>query len=189
VASKYPSLVRRLGLSEYLLPGFGYEAASAPAPYWDTYQNWQLAFFSIPDIAEFFIRGRERQMLEWYFFHSSYSGVAAVPDDVLSLYTNSIAKPGFLRAMFGPFSTKAVRADHEYFRETVGRTPLAMPVLALGGEASFGMGIKPLFANVSSDLTADAVPKAGHWIGEFFPSHGTCVLLVVCTLFIALAVS
>ena len=65
LAAQHPSLVKMLGFSEYLLPGFGYEGAQAPAPYWDLYANWQLAFFSVPDAAEFFIRGREKDMLNW----------------------------------------------------------------------------------------------------------------------------
>lgn len=52
LAIQYPSLVKRLGVSEYVLPGFGYEAASAPGPYWDLYGKWQLAFFSVPDAAD-----------------------------------------------------------------------------------------------------------------------------------------
>lgn len=31
LAVKYPALVRKLGLSEYILPGFGYEGAATPA--------------------------------------------------------------------------------------------------------------------------------------------------------------
>jgi pimeloyl-ACP methyl ester carboxylesterase len=33
LAIKYPSLVKKLGLSEYALPGFGYEGAATPAPW------------------------------------------------------------------------------------------------------------------------------------------------------------
>jgi pimeloyl-ACP methyl ester carboxylesterase len=58
LAVKYPSLVKRLGVSEYPLPGFGYESSQSPAPYWDLYANWQPAFFSVPDAPEFFIRGK-----------------------------------------------------------------------------------------------------------------------------------
>jgi hypothetical protein len=42
-----------------------------------------------------------------------------------------------------------------------------MPVLALGGEASFGTATQQAFAPVSEKLETDVVPKAGHWIGEF----------------------
>lgn len=71
LGTMHSSLVRRLVVTEFALPGFGFEAARNPAPYRDLYANWQLAFFSIPDAATFFISGREKQMLEWFFFHGS----------------------------------------------------------------------------------------------------------------------
>jgi hypothetical protein len=58
-----PSLVASLVVSEYVLPGFGYETFSDPSPSWTLYSNWQLAFFSIPDAAAALISGREREML------------------------------------------------------------------------------------------------------------------------------
>ncbi|KAH8901686.1 alpha/beta-hydrolase [Thozetella sp. PMI_491] len=170
LAAKYPSLVRMLGVSEYILPGFGYAETSGLAPYWDLYQNWQLAFFGVTDAAEFFISGKERQMLEWYFFHGSYSGGLSVPNDVVTSYTDSISKPGFLRAMLGPFSAQTVAADTEFFNSTLGTNPVTMPVLALGGEASMGVALELGYSAVTANLTTDIVPKAGHWIADENPT-------------------
>lgn len=167
LAAANPGLVKRLGVAEYPLPGFGYEQAQAPQPYWDMYANWQLAFFSVPDAAEFFIRGREREMLEWYFFHGSYSGNEGFEDGMAERYAKSIGKPGFLRAMLGPFDNKAVAEDAKFFKGVFAEGRLKMPVLALGGEASFGTSIKRAFEPVTEKLEPDVVPKAGHWIGEF----------------------
>ncbi|KAL6884793.1 hypothetical protein HDV57DRAFT_491289 [Trichoderma longibrachiatum] len=84
LAVKHPDLVRRLVVTEYLLPDFGFEAARNPGAYWDVYANWQLAFFSVTDAAEFFISGKEKQMLEWYFYHGSYSGATSFSEDVVN---------------------------------------------------------------------------------------------------------
>ncbi|KAI2469564.1 putative hydrolase [Annulohypoxylon bovei var. microspora] len=171
LAAQNPGLVRRLAAAEYVLPGFGYEAAATPAPYWDLYQNPQLAFFQIPDFAEFLMAGRERRFLEWYFYHGSYSGPTAFSEDTISKYASSIGKPGFLRAMLGPFSAAAIAADNSFFAGTLGASPLDVPVLALGGEASFGLEsvLQGLFGPVASDLEIDVVPKAGHWIADENP--------------------
>lgn len=166
LAVKHPSLVKVLGVSEYALPGFGYEGTAAPAAYWDLYANWQLAFFSVPDAAEFFISGKERQMLEWYFFHGSYSGPSSFTEDTVNRYASSISKPGFLRAMLGPFDNRAVAADASFFKGTLGKEPLGMPMLALGGEASLGPVVEVAWGPVAKNTTVDIVPKAGHWIGE-----------------------
>ncbi|KAI1642653.1 putative hydrolase [Daldinia loculata] len=171
LAAQYPGLVKMLGLSEYILPGFGYEGASTPAPFWDLYQNPQLAFFQIPDFAEFLMSGRERQFLLWYFYHGSYSGPTAFSEDTVTRYASSIQKPGFLRAMYGPFATASVSADAEFFNRTVGKSPLSMPVLATGGEASFGLEsiLRQSFGPVASDLEVDVIPKAGHWVADENP--------------------
>ncbi|KAL6834277.1 Alpha/Beta hydrolase protein, partial [Trichoderma sp. SZMC 28015] len=170
LAVKYPELVRRLVVTEYLLPGFGFETARNPGSYWDLYANWQLAFFSITDAAEFFISGKERQMLEWYFYHGSYSGATSFSEDIVNRYTSSISKPGFLRAMLGPFGIGAVTETASFFQGTLGKKPLQMATLSMGGEASLGPFAKQLWGNVTSHLETDAVPKAGHWIADENPA-------------------
>jgi pimeloyl-ACP methyl ester carboxylesterase len=168
LAFKNRSLVKRLGIAEYALPGTGtYEAASNPSPTWDTYSNWQLAFFSVPDVAQYFIQGKEKEMLAWYFFHASYTGNSAISAQHLERYTTEISKPGFLRSGFGYFAETGV--DGKFFNDSINSNKLTQPVLALGGETSFspesavyaGMGV--VGVNSSSEL----IPKSGHWIGKF----------------------
>ncbi|KAJ9658306.1 hypothetical protein H2201_007865 [Coniosporium apollinis] len=168
LAAKYRSLVRRIGFSEYLLPGYGYEQIACPAPTWSLYGPWQLAFFSVPDAAQYFISGREREMLAWYFFQASYSGMESISQDHLTRYATSISKPGFLRACLGYFSTATVAADGRFFNATLRSNPLTQPVLALGGEANFAPVslVEQAFGPVGTDVAADLVPKAGHWIGK-----------------------
>jgi pimeloyl-ACP methyl ester carboxylesterase len=171
LAAKYRSVVKRIGFSEYPLPGYGYETFANPTPTWDLYSNWQLAFFSVPDAAEYFISGRERQLLAWYFFHASYSGSEAVSQDHLDRYTTQISKPGFLRSTLDIFSNAIVAADNKFFNATLRQEPLTQPVLALGGEASLAPVslIREIWGPVGTDVTPELVPKAGHWIGKWTP--------------------
>lgn len=166
LAVKYPDLVQRLVVTEFLLPGFGLELARNPGAYWDLYANWQLAFFSVTDAAEFFISGKERQMLEWYFYHGSYSGSTSFSEDIVNRYTSSISKPGFLRAMLAPFETRAIASAASFFQGTLGKSPLQMATLAMGGEASLGPFANQAWGNVTDHLETDIIPKAGHWIGR-----------------------
>ncbi|KAI4690319.1 hypothetical protein J4E81_007472 [Alternaria sp. BMP 2799] len=168
LAIEYPSLVKAIILAEYVLPGYGYPlTVQSPS----LYQNWQLAFFAVPDAAEFFIRDREKQMLSWYFFHASYSGTAAVSEDHLQRYTNEISKPGFLRSGMEYFA--AAWEDEAYFTSVFSSGHrLQMPLLALGGEASFGPVslLEEVWLQVGDDVVAELIPKAGHWIGDENPS-------------------
>lgn len=105
-------------------------------------------------------------MLSWYFWHASYSGTAAVSRDHLERYANEISKPGFLRAGMEYFA--AVWEDEKYFTSKFNGSKLTMPMLALGGEASFGpVGLLEQAWNlISANFVAEVIPKAGHWIGE-----------------------
>ncbi|RYN38378.1 hypothetical protein AA0119_g450 [Alternaria tenuissima] len=167
LAIEHPSVVEAIILAEYALPGYGYPTQVTSS---SLYQNWQFAFFAVPDAAEFFIQGREKQMLSWYFFHASYSGTAALSEDHLQRYTNEISKPGFLRSGMEYFA--AAWDDEAYFTSVFGSGKrLQMPLLVLGGEASFSPVtlLEEIWSQISDDFVAEAIPKAGHWIGDENP--------------------
>ena len=59
--------------------------------------------------------------------------------------------------------------DEAYFTSAFSNgNRLHMPMLALGGEASFSpvAVLNQSWSGVSDSFTAESVPKAGHWIGE-----------------------
>jgi pimeloyl-ACP methyl ester carboxylesterase len=56
--------------------------------------------------------------------------------------------------------------DNEIFQ----RTKLTMPVLAIGGEKSFGATEAVVMRNVAVDVTEAVVPGAGHWLMEENPA-------------------
>ena len=176
--AKYRSLIKRAVYSEYALPGFGYEdAVSREFGVTGLYQNWQLAFFSVPDAAQYFIQGREKEMLAWYFWHSSYSGNSAISQDYLDRYTREISKPGFLRAGLQYFAT--TKQDAEFFNSTLRGNPWHNPSLFLGGESDIASVsvLQMLWGPVASNASYDIVPKAGHWLGMFGPSFQGCLLI------------
>lgn len=109
-------------------------------------------------------------MLAWYFYHASYSGNSVISNDMLELFTRSISKPGFLRAGLSYFA--AAFEDKKYFTAKINESKLQMPVLAMGGEASFAPAeqLKAAFSPVAADLTTYVIPKAGHWIGDENPT-------------------
>jgi pimeloyl-ACP methyl ester carboxylesterase len=179
LAIEHPEVVKRIILAEYPLPGYGY-STNVTSP--DLYLNWQLAFFAVPDAAEFFISGKEKQMLSWYFFHSSYSGTTSLTEDHLNQYTTQISKSGFLRS--GMMYFAAAWKDEAYFTSAFsGRKRLHMPMLALGGEASFSpvSALRSSWSGVSESFVAESIPKAGHWIGECSSLqlyHLSCLVLM-----------
>jgi len=59
---------------------------------------------------------------------------------------------------FRAFATD-VKQNREY-----ARTKLPMPVLALGGEQSFGARIVQQAQAVATNVTGGSIPQCGHWI-------------------------
>ncbi len=52
-----------------------------------------------------------------------------------------------------------------------------MPVLAVGGERSFGPAVAASFANVAQNTTGVVIPGAGHWIPDEYPARLSATLL------------
>ncbi|MGL5839123.1 MAG: alpha/beta fold hydrolase [Sphingorhabdus sp.] len=166
-----PERVERLAIIEYAPPGFGYEMGLTAAP---GNVNWQLAFFTQPDVAIQFIGGKERELLAWYFWHWAYNPDAVGQDD-FEVYVRQLQKPGALRG--GMMHFASVFEDMALFKGWAESGRLAMPCLGIGGEIAAGvygeMALKALADNVQGAVIA----KAGHWIAEEQPEAlNTCLL-------------
>ena len=56
------------------------------------------------------------------------------------------------------------------------KTKLAMPVLAIGGEKSFGATMAEVMRNAATDVQEAVVPNAGHWLMEESPDATTTLI-------------
>jgi pimeloyl-ACP methyl ester carboxylesterase len=128
----YPDRVERLAVMEFVAAGFGLEAAMAPTKGWSVNSNWHFSVFAAPDVAAWLFRGREREMLDWFFGHESHQGIGAVPAEDFETYVRLLSRPGALRA--GAHYYAAIFEDGED-NAPLREQPLAMPVLAVGGES------------------------------------------------------
>ena len=80
----------------------------------------------------------------------------------------ALCRPGAMRAGFAQFTAFAEDAeDNKIFQQT----KLTMPVLAVGGEKSFGASQAVVMRNVASDVREAVVPGAGHWLMEESPTY------------------
>jgi len=171
-AARHGAEVRRLAVMEYGLPGFGYEQAMNPAPEWDQGSNWHLGLFTVPDAAEMAFRGRERELLGWFFWHLS-ANHEAVRHEHFERYVRALQRPGALRAGIEWYA--AVWRDREH-NLALAKTPLTMPVLAVGGEHSAGPWVAELFRPVAPQVQPAVIEGAGHWLGDENPAALAAVL-------------
>lgn len=158
-----PTRVERVAVLEYAPPGYGYEYGLQASP---TNVNWQLAFFTQPDVAVQFIQGRERELLAWYFWHWSHNPDAVGQAD-FEIYVRQLQKPGALRGGFMHFAS--VWEDMALFKAWGGAGKLAMPVLALGGERGAAQFPEMAMRALADQVTGAVIPGAGHWLAEEQP--------------------
>ncbi len=117
-------------------------------------------------------RGRERELLSWFFWHIAHDG-EAVSTEHFEIYLRAIQRPGALRAGIMYYaSVWQDAADNA----RLAAVPLEIPVLGIGGAMSGGPYIEQLFRPVATNVQGAVIPKAGHWLGDENPEALTKVL-------------
>jgi pimeloyl-ACP methyl ester carboxylesterase len=158
-AARYPDKVERLVVMDAPIPGV--------APWDDIVRNPALWHFSFhgPD-AERLVAGRERIYLDRIW--NDFSGDSTKPDEATrAYYAAQYAQPGAMRAGFAQFTAFSQDVeDNKIFQQT----KLTMPVLAVGGEKSFGATEAVVMRNVATNVREAVVPGAGHWLMEESPA-------------------
>jgi pimeloyl-ACP methyl ester carboxylesterase len=126
---------------------------------------WHFRFGG-PDM-ERLVLGRERIYLD-RFWNEFSATPARFPEASRQHYAKLYALPGAMHsgfAQFAAFDQDAI--DDKAFIASGGK--LAMPVLAIGGEKSFGPMMATVMRFAASDVTEGIVPDSGHWIMEENP--------------------
>jgi pimeloyl-ACP methyl ester carboxylesterase/uncharacterized RmlC-like cupin family protein len=126
---------------------------------------WHFNFHG-PD-AERLVAGRERIYFDRIW--NDFTGDPSKPDEATrNFFTATYAQPGGMRAgfaQFTAFSTDA--ADNKVFEQV----KLKMPVLAVGGEKSFGALQAVIMRHVATNVQEAIVPRSGHWLMEESPAY------------------
>ena len=159
-ASRYPQLTDRLIVMDAPVPGI--------PPWNDIVRSPMLWHFDFggPD-AERLVAGRERIYLD-RFWNEFAGDPSKVDEGTRQHYAKLYARPGSMRAAFAQF--RSIRQD-AVDNEASMKTKLTMPVLAIGGEKSFGANEAIVMRNAADDVTELVVPGAGHWLMEEAPGE------------------
>ncbi len=159
-AAEHPSGVTRLVLIDAPVPGVG--------PWDEILKNpllWHFRFGG-PDM-ERLVAGRERIYLD-RFWNEFSATPARFTEAAREHYAALYALPGAMHSGFAQFAAfDQDAADNRAWLAAGGK--LAMPVLALGGEKSFGSTMAAVMRAAASNVTEGVVPDSGHWIMEENP--------------------
>ncbi|MES2489817.1 MAG: alpha/beta hydrolase [Pseudomonadota bacterium] len=157
-AARYRDKTTKLIVMDAPVPG---------VPPWDSIVRlpplWHFDFGG-PD-AERLVAGRERIYLDRFW--NEFAGDRTKIDEATRKhYARLYARPGAMHAAFAQFN--AIRQDAEDNKLSL-EPKLAMPVLAIGGEKSFGANEAIVMRNAATNVTELVVPNAGHWLMEEAP--------------------
>ncbi len=159
-AAEYPARVRRFALIDAPLPGIG--------PWDDIVKSHALWHFSFwgPD-AERLVAGRERIYLD-RFWNEFSADPKNFPEASRAHYAKLYAQPGAMHAGFEQF--KAFDQDAIDDKAFLAKGKLTMPVLAVGGEKSFGPTMAVVMRAAATNVQEGIVPHSGHWVMEENPT-------------------
>lgn len=113
--------------------------------------------------------GRERIYLD-RFWNEFAGDPKKVDEATRQHYAKLYARPGAMHAAFAQF--RAIRRD-AVDNEASMKTKLKMPVLAVGGEKSFGNNEAIVMRNAADNVTELVIADAGHWLMEEAPVETT----------------
>ncbi len=163
LAAQFPDRVTRWVIIDAPLPGIGpwEEIIHSPA-------LWHFNFRG-PDV-ERLVKGRERIYLD-RFYNELSANPKAIGEATRRHYARLYARPGNMHAAFNQFA--AFIKDAEDNKVLAAKGKLAVPVLALGGDHSFGTQMADIMRLVASDVSSGVITNSGHWVMEEQPQQTT----------------
>jgi pimeloyl-ACP methyl ester carboxylesterase len=168
LAAQYPTRITKWVVIDAPLPGIG---------------NWEEIKQS-PLLWHFNFRGRDEERLvagrERIYLDRFYNELSADPKKIDEAtrqhYAALYARPHAMHdafEQFGAFNQDAI--DNKALLAKGGK--LTMPVLALGGEKSFGTAQADTLRFVATNVTMGIVPGSGHWIMDENPKATTALIV------------
>lgn len=163
-AVQFPERITRWVVIDAPLPGIGNWDEILKSP-----MLWHFNFRG-PDM-ERLVAGRERIYLD-RFWNELSANPKAIDEATRKHYAALYARPRAMHDAFEQFAAFTQDAiDDKALLAAKGKLP--MPVLAVGADKSFGMGMAEVLKNVATNVTGDVVPNSGHWVMEENPDATT----------------
>ena len=166
-ATLYPQEVEKLALMDAFLPGVGEWRAV-----YDNPGIWHFRFYGAT--PEALVKGRERIYFEHFWNDFAANKTHSIPEADRRAYTIEYARPGRMAAGFAYFASFPKTAID--FAE-LAKTPLAIPVLSIGGAKANGVALGAQAKLVASNVKVIVLEDTGHWILEERP-HETIAALI-----------
>jgi pimeloyl-ACP methyl ester carboxylesterase len=167
-AALYPDRATKWAAMDAPLPGIGHWDDQLKNP-----KVWHFNFRG-PD-TERLVAGRERILLD-RFYNELSANPAGIDEQTRSHYAALYARPGAIHNAFsGQFAAFAEDAIDNQRLLTKGK--LTLPVLAIGGDHSYGADLATEIGVAAADVRSAVITNSGHWIIEEQPEQAIAVIL------------
>ena len=130
------------------------------------HRTWHFDFYG-PD-EERLIAGRERLYLD-RFYNELSADPRHIDEETRVHYAALYSRPHAMHDAFAQFA--AFRQDAIDNQKFLAAGKLKMPVLAIGGEKSFGIGFANEIGFAADDVRALSIANSGHWLMEEQPQE------------------
>jgi len=166
-AAQYPARTTKWVVMDAPLPGIGHWDDQLKSP-----KVWHFNFRG-PDV-ERLVAGRERILLD-RFYNELSANPAGIDEATRNHYAELYARPLAIHNAFGgqfaAFAEDAV--DNQKLLE---KGKLTMPVLAIGGDHSYGDKLATEVGFAAADVRAAVIKDSGHWIMEEQPAQAIALI-------------
>ena len=167
LAAMQPQRVTRWVVMDAPLPGIGHWDDQLRNP-----KTWHFNFYG-PD-EERLVAGRERIYLD-RFYNELSADPKRIDEATREHYASLYARPQAIHnafAQFAAFHQDAI--DNQAF---LAKGKLTMPVLAIGGEKSYGATLATEIGFVATNVTPLVIPDSGHWLMEEQPQKTVAAIV------------
>jgi pimeloyl-ACP methyl ester carboxylesterase len=134
---------------------------------------WHFGMFQLP-LAEKLIAGHERVFVEDLMLEYVAGDKSPFTASDFDFYAHFLKEPGRLTAMVSVY--RAFRTDIQQNKEFLAQGKLQMPILAIGGERSFGSLIADQWREYAVNVQGQVLKGSGHFVNEERPAEVTALL-------------
>jgi pimeloyl-ACP methyl ester carboxylesterase len=168
LAAQFPQRVMKWVVMDAPLPGIGHWDDQLKNP-----KVWHFNFRG-PDV-ERLVAGRERILLD-RFYNELSANPSRIDDQMRDHYAALYARPYAIHNAFsGQFAAFAQDAIDN--QQLVAKGKLKMPILAIGGDHSYGAQLATEIGFAAVDIRAAVIEDCGHWIMEEQPGQAVILIL------------
>jgi pimeloyl-ACP methyl ester carboxylesterase len=168
LAAQFPQRVMKWVVMDAPLPGIGHWDDQLKNP-----KVWHFNFRG-PDV-ERLVAGRERILLD-RFYNELSANPSRIDEQTRDHYAALYARPYAIHNAFsGQFAAFAQDAIDN--QQLVAKGKLKMPILAIGGDHSYGAQLATEIGFAAVDIRAAVIEDCGHWIMEEQPGQAVILIL------------